>query len=288
MSTKKQQVSGYTRKNGTVVSGYSRNTSVQHNIQSTSSNFQSGGKLSKLERDFANKKENFSNESTYEKIQKKIKLGDDAHKNGNYELEGTSHRQVQEEIRRNGGVGKYDKEGKMAYAWNSLFIHYEPLISTMNKDGFSFNDTFYFDHQTDRYYLTQKARDHADLCGYTYDDYGSTSLVKPANNSFYSQRGGNEIQNSDTYSKLENNSLSVQQCSDQYYPHHASPHETHENNNQNESCVYHPHKQLYFYSEPNDPVHTFILLNSLQNNIEQQFIILSPYHDIGYSNYLCL
>lgn len=180
MSTKRQHVSGYTRKNGTVVSGYDR-TMPCRAPQITSRNFgQRGGWVSKLEREYVNDRDNFKSDDEFIKIQEKLKDGDEAHKNKEYYKEGMYHRYVQEEIQKRGGIGVYDWEGKKAYGLNSLYIHHGSLIENIiNNDGFSFNDAFYYNNRDGRYYLTQKGHDFAVANNYSFFKSGVKSVMDP-------------------------------------------------------------------------------------------------------------
>lgn len=207
MSSRRQHVSGYTRKNGTVVAGYDRDIPKQCNVQG-SAYHSIGGKLSRLEREFASKRENFASDSAYNDMQERIKLGDEAHKTGEYDIEGLKHRQVQENIKTMGGVGKYDMEGKEAFAWNSLYLHHDSFLKAMKKDGFTIDNTVYYDNKDKKYYLTQSARDHADLHHYDYRTFGNSSLVKLNTSSKFSQQGGNVHTNEsilhNSYSDFDN------------------------------------------------------------------------------------
>ncbi len=136
-------------------------------------------RVSPLERNFINDRKNWHNDSDFINAQEKLKVGDEAHKNGEYDIEGLRHRQVQEDIKRMGGVGKYDEKGRKAYGWNCLYQHHDSFIKRMNKNGYSFDDAFYYNDADRRYYLKEKAYKHADSNKYLFDRTGSTSIVNP-------------------------------------------------------------------------------------------------------------
>lgn len=133
--------------------------------------------LSQKERNFVNDRKNWYSDEKYNEVKAKLKAGDDAHERCDYGTEGWKHRSVQEDIRRQGGVGSCDVEGKDAYSWNALYVHHADFINEMKKDGFSFEDTFEYIGR--HYYLKENAYNHAISKKYGFDKTGSSSIVNP-------------------------------------------------------------------------------------------------------------
>lgn len=134
-------------------------------------------KVSEKERNFANDRRNWNSDSDFDKIQEFLKKGDEAHKREEFKEEGENHRTVQEAIRKRGGVGSYDIDGKKAYSWNALYMHHSMFIDNMKTDGFSFDETF--DYVNGRYYLKENAYNHAIKRGHDFDKIGRSSIVNP-------------------------------------------------------------------------------------------------------------
>jgi hypothetical protein len=137
------------------------------------------GKLTKMEINFVNNKNNFNTTKDHTDACTAMIKGNIAHENGNFREEGFEHRSVQENIKRMGGVGKYDSEAREVYGWNSLYIHHHNFIDGMAIDGYSFGDTFYYNGRG-HYYLKQDALTYAQNQNMLYDKTGNTSIVAPS------------------------------------------------------------------------------------------------------------
>lgn len=188
MSTKIQHIKEYTKKNGTVVAGYDRvvqcraSHTTHCNNSSQSNNYRQLGRLTKLEEEYANNIKNFNDEYDYNKMQKKLKEGKKLHDKGEYEKEAQVDRSIQEDIQKQGGLDKYDKDSKEVYAWNSLYVHHGGFMEKMiEKGGFSFNDIVEYSVQNGkgRYYLKEDAYNYAIRNGYSFYDSGKLSIVDP-------------------------------------------------------------------------------------------------------------
>ena len=136
--------------------------------------------VSESQREFVLDKNNWASKTEQQEWIKKIKDGDDHHENKDYDQEGYAHRKVQEEIQKRGGVGHYDSEGQKAYGWNSLYIHHGDFINKLKDEGgYSFDDTFYYDGNNNRYYLKSDALAYARRNNLTYYQTGNLSIVAP-------------------------------------------------------------------------------------------------------------
>lgn len=106
-------------------------------------------------------------------LKEKIKKGDIAHKNGNFELEGNTHRTIQESL---GNYGLHGgKDSREAYAWNSTWNHNANTINRMAENGLPFEKSFYYDGN--KYYLTKEGYKMATERNYSFSSCGVRNVV---------------------------------------------------------------------------------------------------------------
>lgn len=134
--------------------------------------------VSDIQREFVLNKTNWKDDEHQREWIKRMNEGDAFHEKKMYKDEGYAHRDVQEEILKMGGVGKYDPEGKKAYGWNSLHIHHGSFVDKItNVGGYSFDDAFYY--IDGHYYLKPDALAYARRNNLTYFQTGNLSIVAP-------------------------------------------------------------------------------------------------------------
>lgn len=154
------------------------------------------GRISSVERNFANDRSNY-NDNTFRKCQEDLRLGDIAHKNGDFRMEAYHHRAVQESLKRH-ELFKTNVDAREAYAWNSLYEHHSYMLYDFASRGKFFQDVVYYDGS--RYSLTPSAYQYAKSHGIQIHEDGRLSIVSdislgksPYNPYCYTNASGNVV-----------------------------------------------------------------------------------------------
>jgi hypothetical protein len=133
--------------------------------------------LSAREREYALNPDNYNNKWQYKDVIEKIKKGDEYHKQGEYELEGELHRQVQDDIIDKTDKFKKDQEAIDARTKNNLYVHSGNAIKFIEHKKRDFDDIF--DLVGRRYYLTKQGKYFLDSEQFTYHKKGVSTIINP-------------------------------------------------------------------------------------------------------------